>query len=138
MHESVQITKATPEQYYAAVTSPNIAEAIKDCNEGIAPSYQENSYLASFRSYSLIFTLAKMGEDVYETHIACPKDSIRASRLLVLGGMQWLYDRSKPKAIFTTCPEGKIANFVRKLGFNQVAVSGDNLVFLYAFSKINK
>lgn len=131
----VAVHKATPSEYNHYITAPNIAQAIRESNAGITPEYEEESYVSSFGKYSLLFTLAKAGKGLYETHIACPTDSIRASRLLVLGGMQWLASihDTDTRGIFTTCPEGKIANFVRRLRFEQTGKVGDMLFFAYVF-----
>ena len=131
----IKVRKATAEEFAAYVTHPSRAEAILAGNGGITPEYCEESYISYSGKYSLLFTLDELTPGIYETHICCLPDSIRYSRVLVLGGMQWLVKEHNPatKGIFTSCPKGKIANFVRRLGFNKLDTVGDKIFFSYVF-----
>lgn len=137
--DSVSVTKATQEQFDYYVTHPSRSKAIVEGNGGIVPEHTEESYIATLYKYSLMFTLDELTPGVYETHICCLPDSIKASRALVLGGMQWLMTEHNPntKGIFTSCPKGKISNFLKKLGFEHIDTIGAKLYFSYVFKNIN-
>ena len=70
---------------------------------------------------------------IFEMHIACPKESIRASRLLSIGVMEWLFEEQEAKVLMTSCPEGKTANMIRKLGATEVREDPETglLYFMY-------
>jgi len=77
-------------------------------------------YFASFNQYSLLFFFFEHPRmnDVYEIHVACPKDSIRASRVLTALAGKWVAKTGTigAKALITKCPAGKISNMCKKLG----------------------
>lgn len=128
------IHSATPEEYHSIVTEPNIINPIKEANQGLTPDYEDNSYIIKYREYRLLFTIFEKHPGVYEIHIACPRNSIIASRALALAIMTWVESKySNTKAIITNCPEGKIANMVRKLGFIQIDKEEDKLHFIYVY-----
>lgn len=77
-------------------------------------------YLARFNQHKLLFFFFEHPRmnDVYEIHIACPKASIRASRVLATLAAKWIAKTGTigAKALITKCPIGKISNMCRKLG----------------------
>lgn len=81
-------------------------------------------YILKYKQYSMLFIVWKVAGDsgIYECHVACPSDSIVASRVLTLSAMNWFFKEYKPEAkgLITSCPEGKIANMCRKIGFTEV------------------
>lgn len=91
-------------------------------------------YIVKYKQYSMLFVLWQIRESasIYEIHVACPADSIIASRVLTLATMNWIFKESKleVKALLTSCPEGKIANMCRKIGFKEIKKVGDLVYFL--------
>lgn len=84
--------------------------------------HKHTFYLASFRGYSLLFFFFEHSSSkhggIYDLHIACPKNSIRASRVLAICTAKWIAKIGAPDAqmLVTRCPEGSIANMCTKLG----------------------
>lgn len=129
------IQPATESEYFSIVNEPGLLERIKEGNEGKPPVYNADStYILRYKKYRLIFTLKDLGAGIYETHIACPKDSIRASRILVLAGIRWIAHEKAPIALLTSCPEGKIANMCRKIGFIEVKKIKDKVYFILSLA----
>lgn len=84
----------------------------------------QNYTLIVFRGYRLLVSYTSVGkksDGVISVHIACPRDSIRASRVLANIGIGWLMtDRNiMAKKLVTAAPKGKIANFLLRLGFKK-------------------
>lgn len=133
----LNVREADPEEYIEIINSPNIKEAIEKANNGIMPNYTD-SYIVESDKYRLLFTISYVAKHIYETHIACPTDSVRLSRVLALYGLKWISQTYDPeaKAVMTTVNKGmdKVANFVTKIGFRQVDELGDKLYFLYKFN----
>lgn len=92
------------------------------------------TYLISFKQYSMLFQIDKVKaqDSIYEFHVMCPKDSIRANRVLSLGAIQWIFkqDHLQAKALVTWCPEGKIANQCRKFGAKEIKREADKIYFM--------
>jgi len=91
-------------------------------------------YILRYKQYSMLFIVHEAHKEagIYECHVACPADSIVASRVLTLSAMNWFFKEHAPDAagLITSCPEGKIANMCRKIGFKEVKRdSGSNLVY---------
>lgn len=83
---------------------------------------KHNYTLIVYKGYKLLVSIVLKGKKaagVYEVHIACPRDSIKASRALAMLGMRWVLTDTniKAKKLITRAPEGKITNFAIKLGF---------------------
>lgn len=97
-------------------------------------------YIVKYRQYSMLFVVWKVheGASIYESHVACPKTSIVASRVLTLAAMNWVFKESKlgAEALITSCPEGKIANMCRKVGFKEIKKQGDLVYFMASASQI--
>jgi hypothetical protein len=133
-----EVSPVTPEEYKEIVTSPNIIGSLKKANDGETPTYTDDSYIIRYGKYRAMGTILHSSEGVYEIHIAVPIDSVRYCRVLALGAMTWIkeeYD-TNAKAVFTTAPEGKIANFVRQLGFTQSDKVADKLYFTFNFTSL--
>lgn len=128
-----EVRRATKEDVTSILADKGIAARLgKKKIEEITDS--DGTFLLSYKSYYTIFTYEALTiPGLYEVHIACPTSSIRASRLLCLSIIDWVLkgEGRKGKGIVTSCPEGKIANLVRKLGFQEVGVLKDELVFIY-------
>ena len=77
-------------------------------------------YIARFKHYAMLFFFFERVrlDGVYELHIACPKRSILASRVLSICTAKWIVKTGtkEVKALITKCPEGKISNMCTKLG----------------------
>ena len=90
-----------------------------------------NFYLVRYGVYRMILELYPRPSmpEVYEFHVAVPKDSIIASRVLVRTSIEWSLS-SGIQALVTTCPEGKMANLVRKVGCKEIKRSKGIVTFL--------
>lgn len=92
-----------------------------------------DQYLIILGKYRMLFECYPYGrvQDAMEVHIACPKDSIRASRALGLILTKYVFDTyPETKGLVTSCPEGKIANLCRKLGGVKVGTKGEYVTML--------
>ena len=92
-------------------------------------------YKIWYNQYYLLFhfhpRIMQGVEGLYEIHIACPKHSIVASRVLALGAMCYLYAKyPEVQSLLTTAPRGKIANMIRKIGGMQIASINNLLYFI--------
>jgi len=90
--------------------------SVDDITDLTSPAYsiQLGKYKIAF-----LYWESEQGTNVYDIHILCPKDSIRASRVLSLAIASWMFNnpKLKVKALVADCPEGsKLANMARKLG----------------------
>jgi len=92
---------------------------------------EENSYIIIiYDQYRMLASVQRTNtKGTYEVHIACPRDSIRASRLLAYIGMKWIIadPNIKAKVLITTAPLGKISNFLKKLKFKQLELLPNGL-----------
>ncbi len=126
--DKIIVRPATEAEWLEIVTEPQIASLIrKDA------AYNEHCHLVLYNQYRLLATFWETTEEgIYEVHIACPKASIRASRVLTLGGLQWLAspEGRNAKAAITNCPEGTMANLCRKLGYKEIRRIKDILYFI--------
>jgi len=75
----------------------------------------EQPWIAQQGEHRLMFVFWEIGKQIYEMHIAAPKDSILSCRKLAVEAMTWLFDMGAEK-IVTDCPSGKIANMAKRLG----------------------
>ena len=100
------------------------------------PRYYMISYSHRGRKYRLVYELANLGNGMCEVHAACPKDSIIASRVLIMVLIAWCFKVSpyRPLVLMTTCLEGKIANTLRKIGAKD-AGTYNGLVYFAASAK---
>jgi len=99
-------------------------------------------YILKYKQYSMLFVVWKVNTNqeasIYECHVGCPRNSIVASRVLTLAAMNWFFKEAVPEAagLITSCPEGKIANMCRKIGFKEVKKQDDLVYFLASSSQI--
>lgn len=102
-------------------------------------SYADTFYKLSYTKYRLIFTYFERSAGVYEIHLACPQDSTRASRLLSLYIIYWMFRDSglNPIALTTNCPEGKIANMLRKMGTTELKTINNLVYFTVTAEQFN-
>lgn len=129
-----EVAVASREECLEILSEPKLMEAIyvSDTIALYKHLYTTDKvyHILRIRKYSLLFTYEKRTLDTFEIHLACPKDSIRASRALSLCILHWMFGPSnlKPRALITSCPEGKIANMVKKIGGTEVKRE-NNLVY---------
>lgn len=125
---SCLIAKATIEECLDILSEPRLLAVLPI--EGITHLYkyiQDSKhpyYILKYKQYSMLFIVWKLvgPSSIHECHVACPSDSIVASRVLTLSAMKWFFKEYAPEAkgLITSCPEGKIANMCRKIGFTEV------------------
>lgn len=122
--EEFVVTEANPIESYEILAEPQLFKHLPVKEPIGLPKYIRTHkhifYLASFNQYSLLFFFFEHPrlDDVYEIHIACPRNSIRASRVLATLAAKWIAKIGTigAKALITKCPKGKISNMCRKLG----------------------
>jgi len=129
------VKQATPQQIEDILSEPQIASKtvlpVSTILERKLPYF-----ILEYSGYRLLASLFTLDKGVLEAHIACPKDSIVASRVLVLLGFKWVFkeaNKANIHTIITTAPRGKIANFATKLGFieykTEASLAGVELVY---------
>jgi hypothetical protein len=85
-------------------------------------------WIAEDGDYRIMFVFWHVNNKTFEVHIASPRDSIIKSRQLAKEIMNWLFKHGASR-IITTCPKGKISNFVTKIGMSAYKVDGENTCF---------
>jgi hypothetical protein len=83
---------------------------------------KHNYTLVVILGYKLLISYRKTKKaGMLELHIACPRASIKASRILTAVAMQWLLTEPKLNAdtIVVFAPKGKMSNFAKRLGFKE-------------------
>ena len=108
----------------AAGTDKTLVEYLDNCS----PVY----HIIKGKGYSMLFTLEHTASGIYDYHVACPKDSIIASRVLIMLSLCWIFNDSKidVDVVTTECTPGKIANTARKAGAIEVANFDNKVWFL--------
>lgn len=96
-------------------------------------------YTIEYGKYKLVFCWFKVAPYLYEAHIACPKASIVASRLLTLAALVWVFRLQSidVRGIITSCPRGKMANMIRKIGGKLLSKDYDFLYFMFTRNQLN-
>jgi hypothetical protein len=97
---------------------------------GVVYKTHYDCQVVRYGRYKLLLELNSISPDLCGIHIACPKDSIVASRILAMAGTAYALLIAYPthRVITTSCPEGKIANMIRKIGAKQVSPSGSKSI----------
>lgn len=97
---------------------------------GVVYKTHYNCHIVRYGRYKLLLELDDINPDLCGIHIACPKDSIVASRMLALACTAWALLVAYPthRVLTTSCPEGKIANMIRKVGAKQISPSGSKSI----------
>jgi hypothetical protein len=95
--------------------------------------------IIKYKTYKMLVQLKELKDNIWEIHIACPKDSLKANRILSMAIAMWCLKVGCPdiKALITSCPEGKIANMLRKIGASEVANDEGTLVFMATSKSFN-
>lgn len=93
--------------------------------------------IVEYGSYRTLFELQRRTHGVYEIHIACPRASVRASRVMSLALMLYSLTELGAAGLITKCPEGKIANMIRKLGAKEVKRDGTDRYFMATLDILN-
>lgn len=122
--EEFKVTEATPVESYEILSEPQLIKHLPIQGIYQLPDYIRTHryilHLASFGKHDLLFFFFEHArlDDVYEIHIACPRNSIRASRVLATLAAKWIASKGTigAKALITKCPKGKISNMCTKLG----------------------
>lgn len=94
--------------------------------------FKHTPYVIKLDPYIMLFNLWEVKGGLYQIHIICPRAHTKGSRALALAAMTWAFSREElgVKALLTMCPEGKIANMVRKLGFRKIKQLEDQCYFI--------
>lgn len=131
-----KVRLATVNEVVDIISEPRLLSAVnlKSVDE-IADYFHKSEdkfYLIEFKQNSLLFKFKEVCLGVFEFHVACPERSRTASRLLAYSAMKWIYlkEGHYVKYFYTNCPEGKIANFIRKFGAKEIKRTGDVIHFM--------
>lgn len=138
------VYEATPTECLDILSESQILKHIPVKSVSELPDYIRTHkhlfYISGFRKYKMLFFFYEREymKDVYDIHIACPRNSIVASRVLVTMAAKWILDTGTTgaKALVTSCPEGKIANMCRKLGGIELRRGEKNLYFMFSLSLV--
>lgn len=131
-----KVTYATSEEANSILSEPQLFASLPLDELIELPSYIAQLkiplYIITFKSFRMLFKVFEVSNGIHECHVACPKDSIIASRVLTLASMKWFFKEAYPEAkgLITSCPEGKIANMCRKIGFKEIRKEDDLVYFM--------
>ncbi len=122
-HKDLYIRKAHLDEIISILSEHQIASKLSkpvlDCLGS-----EHNYTLIVYKGYRLLVSykhVGKKADGLVEVHIACPRDSIVASRVLAMIGMKWLVEDAgaAAKQLITYAPLGKIGNFLLRIGFKR-------------------
>ena len=132
--DGVTISPATIEDFNEVFLDTTLHARVTEGMHGHSPEFSSNFILMSYGKYKQLGTYRVLGNGFCEVHIACPKDSVRASRLLAFATMRWLLEIKYPElqGLVTTCPDSMVMvrNALYKLGFKKLTFEGSS-VYLY-------
>lgn len=120
------IDKTTPDIFERVTSDAQLMARL-----GVVIDIETYSYCITLKvagnSYCMIFHLSELEPDIYEVHMACPKDSVKAYKAMSWAGMAWVKETINPnaKALVTTCPKKltKVFASLNRLGFVRVGDS---------------
>jgi len=132
--DGVTIGPATIEDFNEVFLDTALHARIIEGLHGYSPEFNSSYMLISYGKYKQLGTYRVLGNGFCEVHIACPKDSVLASRLLTFAAMRWLLEIKYPElqGLVTTCPDSMVMvrNALYKLGFKKITFEGSS-VYLY-------
>lgn len=138
-----KVTPINTEQLKVIIDDPTILskfgwDSIDDVGELASPacSIEYGDYKLAF-----VYWESDLAPDIYEVHILCPKDSIKAIRVLSLAAAGWLFSRSefKLRALVADCPVGgTLSNMARKLGGIEYKREAGKSYFILPSPYLNK
>jgi hypothetical protein len=78
--------------------------------------------LVIWQQYRLLVTYKKIGNNAVDCHLACPRNSLPAAKVLALLGMSWLLTDTNidVNTLTTSTMKGSMSNFAKKLGFVKI------------------
>jgi hypothetical protein len=114
-------------------------EILADAALSHLPNITTTPHIIIYNSFRMLFEFNLKAGGIYEVHVACPKDSRQASRILALAMCAWLFKVgvSGITGLITSCPEGKIANMIRKIGGTEVKREGSTVYFMATVDSFN-
>lgn len=132
----VIIRKASIEEQVSILSEPRLLAVLPDSPkvselEQYIIAKQFDYWLLTFGKYKMLFECYPYSrqEGVREFHAICPKDSIKASRALILLSLKFVFEQwPDTRALICKCLEGKIANLCKKVGAVKVGSEGDYVV----------
>lgn len=134
-----RVVDASYEEAEAIVTEPQIAERIYAVH-GAAPVVPECRKLILWSKYRMLvdYKVLKTSEGmdgIVHAHIAVPKASLSACRVLALLASYWVLCVAEPDtvAVAVIMPEGKMSNMALRLGYTRHAIAGK---VCYVLSKL--
>lgn len=141
---NTEVTQASKEYCLEVLSEPRLTKILPIGPGESLPAYIDRRLLkykkVSAGKYSLLLQVRDLGGGIYDIHIACPANSIRASRALSLIAVQWTFKEyeSSLKVLTTNCPEGKIANMCRKLGATVLRAVSGQVYFITTPEQFNR
>jgi len=134
------VRDATYEEAEEIISEPQITERVI-ARLGHAPIVPECRKLVLWGRHRMMFTYeirydSTASVQVVYAHIAVPKASIPACRVLALLASYWVLNVAAPEAValMVDMPEGKMSNMAVKLGYVRKEL-GDQVVYVLTKSK---
>lgn len=137
--EEFKVTEATAVESHEILAEPHLIKHldVKDASElsDYILKHKHTFHILKYKRYKMLFFFyaLKDKKEVVEFHVACPKDSVVASRVLLLAAGTWVIKKgaADSKVLISSCPEGKIANTARKLGGIEITRIGSIIYFSF-------
>lgn len=131
-----EVRLATYEEVYSVLREPKLLDVVGLSSEKELPEYFQTRsnkfHIVKYKGDCIIFVFKEVCLGVFEFHMACPESSKKSSRILAYAALKWIYlgEGNYVKHFYTSCPEGKIANFIRKFGAREVKRTGELVHFM--------
>jgi hypothetical protein len=127
---SYRIIQATREERYDIIHEPQLEARLSPKSIANIEAATVPYYFIEHSGYRMLFCYWKVRATVTEAHIICPANSIVASRVLGLLVITYLFAKFPGlDTLITTAPEGKIANYARRLGGIEYSRKNDLVYF---------
>lgn len=95
------------------------------------PAKHPNATVLLWKQYKIVFHWEKIGEEVADMHLAIPKSSLKACRLLpMLAAVQVFKSMPEVKVLIIEPMRGKMTNLAIKLGWKKVPSPRLNMFYL--------
>jgi hypothetical protein len=136
----MNITAATEEEKLAILDEKRITRDLGPELKATLLRLDIPLYMIHFEHYSMLFNVTLLADKVCAVHVYCPRASIKASRVLSLGVINWIIQEAMPgvRAMVTNCLEGTAANMARKLGGIEIKKEGRYVYFVLSVLNLNQ
>ena len=130
-----KVRQCTSSEWYKIAKEPQIADRVREVTGRDVAPFVLGAQLLQYREYTLLFHWEVVRADTYQAHIAVPLDSIRASRVMSLLAINWLFTTRPELNMLIIVPmKGKMTNMAEKLGFIRMPSSKINMYYLTRYT----